>query len=159
MITIGVDFRFKSVTVDGKIIKLQIWDTAGQQRFRTIVNTYYKSNCNLILEAHAVYLIFDLTNRDSFNSIKSYWINEAESYTDESVVTVLVGNKCDCPNRAVSQQEIRSLVQSKNLQYFETSAKNSTNVNEMFINIAQLLSSKKGPGKVSAPGQQGARKL
>ena len=43
MITIGVDFRFKSVTINNKIIKMQIWDTAGQERFRTIVNTYYKS--------------------------------------------------------------------------------------------------------------------
>jgi Ras-related protein Rab-1A len=68
MITIGVDFRFKTLKVDNKLIKLQIWDTAGQERFRTIVNTYYKNS-------NAVFMIFDLGNRDTFNSIKSYWIN------------------------------------------------------------------------------------
>lgn len=63
MITIGVDFRFKSVTVSNKIVKLQIWDTAGQERFRTIVNTYYKSKIYSNVDSHAVYLIFDLTNK------------------------------------------------------------------------------------------------
>ena len=76
MITIGVDFRFKSLTINDKIVKLQIWDTAGQERFRTIVNTYYKSNFWDNLDSHAVFLIFDLTIRDSFQDIKNYWINE-----------------------------------------------------------------------------------
>ena len=77
MITIGVDFRFKSVNVNNKIIKMQIWDTAGQERFRTIVNTYYKSTIFIYnIDSHAVYLIFDLTNKDSFMSIRNYWINE-----------------------------------------------------------------------------------
>lgn len=76
MITIGVDFRFKSLTINDKIVKLQIWDTAGQERFRTIVNTYYKSTFWDNLDSHAVFLIFDLTIRDSFQDIKNYWINE-----------------------------------------------------------------------------------
>ncbi len=75
MITIGVDFRFKSININQKIVKLQIWDTAGQERFRTIVNTYYKSKLLKNSDSHAVFLIFDLTNRDSFQDIKNYWIN------------------------------------------------------------------------------------
>lgn len=76
MITIGVDFRFKSININQKVVKMQIWDTAGQERFRTIVNTYYKSNIIINSDSHAVFLVFDLTNRDSFQDIKSYWINE-----------------------------------------------------------------------------------
>ena len=64
----------------------------------------------IIIDSHAVYLIFDLTNRESFNSIKTYWINEVESYTDDSAVVVLVGNKSDCLNRVVNPEEIRAFV-------------------------------------------------
>jgi Ras-related protein Rab-1A len=60
MITIGVDFRFKSMKVNDKVIKLQIWDTAGQERFRTIVNTYYKSTLLINQDSNAVFMIFDL---------------------------------------------------------------------------------------------------
>jgi Ras-related protein Rab-1A len=60
MITIGVDFRFKSMKVNDKVIKLQIWDTAGQERFRTIVNTYYKSTLLINPDSNAVFMIFDL---------------------------------------------------------------------------------------------------
>jgi Ras-related protein Rab-1A len=75
MITIGVDFRFKSLNINNKIVKMQIWDTAGQERFRTIVNTYYKSIIQIYLDSHAVFLIFDLNSKDSFTDIKNYWIN------------------------------------------------------------------------------------
>ena len=71
------DHLFKFVMVGNSAVgKLQIWDTAGQERFRTIVNTYYKSTFWDNLDSHAVFLIFDLTIRDSFQDIKNYWINE-----------------------------------------------------------------------------------
>ncbi len=86
----------------GKSLSCKFGILLANKGLEPLLTLTIKVTVILFLEAHAVYLIFDLTNRDSFNSIKSYWINEAESYTDESVVTVLVGNKCDCPNRAVS---------------------------------------------------------
>ena len=96
MTTIGVDFRFKTVKSGDKNIKLQIWDTAGQQRFRTITNTYYKNS-------HAVILVYDITNKDSFDSIQEFWMHEVESYADSDVLKVLVGNKADMKqNQAVS---------------------------------------------------------
>jgi Ras-related protein Rab-1A len=75
MTTIGVDFRFKTVSSNNKNIKLQIWDTAGQERFRTITNTYYKSTPFLIQGAHAVLLVYDITSAASFESIQNFWIN------------------------------------------------------------------------------------
>jgi len=63
MTTIGVDFRFKTVNSNGKNVKLQIWDTAGQERFRTITNTYYKSKYYIHSGAHAVFLVYDITNQ------------------------------------------------------------------------------------------------
>lgn len=62
MTTIGVDFRFKTVKSNDKNVKLQIWDTAGQERFRTITNTYYKSNAVVYVGAQAVILVYDITN-------------------------------------------------------------------------------------------------
>ena len=76
-------------------------------------------------------MIFDLGVKDSFNDIKSYWINEVESYTDQGAVLVLVGNKSD-GHRAVSPEEIDSFVKEKNLVYFETSAKDGSNLKAMF---------------------------
>ena len=160
MITIGVDFRFKSVTINNKIVKMQIWDTAGQERFRTIVNTYYKSSTSFYIDANAVYLIFDLTSPESFNSIKNYWINEVESYTDESAIIILIGNKCDC-TKVVPEEEIKTFVEEKKLHYYETSAKTATNVSDMFVGIAKHLTDNKMQGK-SQPDRnqgQGGRKL
>lgn len=88
MTTIGVDFRFKTVKSGTKNVKLQIWDTAGQERFRTITNTYYKS-------AHAVILVYDITNLESFESIRNFWLDEVENYADPGTQLVLVGNKSD----------------------------------------------------------------
>ena len=93
MTTIGVDFRFKTVKAHDKNVKLQIWDTAGQERFRTITNTYYKSNDIIDEGAQAVILVYDITNSESFESIENYWLNEVESYADPGTVLVLVGNR------------------------------------------------------------------
>jgi Ras-related protein Rab-1A len=154
MITIGVDFRFKSLNINNRIVKLQIWDTAGQERFRTIVNTYYKSNPHFYSDSHAVFLIFDLTLRDSFLDIRNYWINEVESYTDSNAVLVLVGNKADA-ERQVSTEEIQQFVQDKNLLYYETSAKSGLNVREMFVGVATVLTEKTPVSGIDKRGQGG----
>ena len=111
-------------------------------------------------DSHAVYLIFDLSSQESFNSIKNYWINEVESYTDESAVIVLIGNKCDC-SRIVSEEDVRAFVTDKKLHYYETSAKTATNVSNMFIDIATHLTEQKIQGKGQKDGvkDEGFRKL
>jgi Ras-related protein Rab-1A len=129
MTTIGVDFRFKTLNLDQKSIKLQIWDTAGQERFRTITNTYYKSNYSLIVDANAVLMVYDVTSLESFQDIEKYWLNEVESYADPGTQLVLVGNKCDLEDkRAVPIETAKQFAASKNMDFFETSAKTAHQV-------------------------------
>lgn len=96
--TIGVDFKIRNVEHEGKIIKLQIWDTAGQERFRTITCSYYRG-------AHGIIIVYDVTDRESFESVK-YWMEEIDRYANESVISLLVGNKTDREeDRVISIEE------------------------------------------------------
>merc|ERR1712112_94651 len=86
--TIGVDFKVKTLNVDGNRAKLAIWDTAGQERFRTLTPSYYRG-------AQGVIVVYDVTNRESFSKIEN-WLTELETYsTNQDLVKMLVGNKCD----------------------------------------------------------------
>lgn len=85
--TIGVDFKIRTIEQGGSIVKLQMWDTAGQEKFKTIVSAYYKG-------AQGILLVFDVTDPQSFVDVKN-WMNEADKFSNSEVVKVLVGNKCD----------------------------------------------------------------
>ena len=107
------------------MIKLQIWDTAGQERFRTITKTYYKG-------AHGIILTYDVTDENSFKNIKN-WIKQIEQNAQTNVCKVLVGNKCDLnAERVVSTEEAATLAKKYNIEYIETSAKDTINTNELF---------------------------
>ncbi|CAK87929.1 unnamed protein product (macronuclear) [Paramecium tetraurelia] len=136
--TIGVDFKIKSIFLENKNIKLQIWDTAGQDRFRTITCSYYRG-------AHGIIIVYDITDRESFDSVKM-WMSEIDKYThgithryaQEDVIRMLVGNKCDVDDkRAVSYEEGEALAKQLKLQFIETSAKLSTNIEQSFLTIAK----------------------
>lgn len=124
--TIGLDYRLKMINLsDKKIIKMQIWDTAGQDRFRAITKNYYKG-------AHGIILMFDVTSTVSFNNIKN-WLLQIKENTSDKIQIVLVGNKIDAENRrVVSKSEAEKVAREYNLSYFETSAKENTNVQETF---------------------------
>jgi small GTP-binding protein len=72
--TIGIDFKIKRVEIDDHLVKLQIWDTAGQERFRTITVSYFKG-------AHGIVLVYDITDRDTFDSIR-HWVEQIHEYAD-----------------------------------------------------------------------------
>jgi|TARA_B110000971_G_C19885066_1_gene442580 small GTP-binding protein len=116
--TIGVDFATKmiDIPINGEIVpvKLQLWDTAGQEKFRTITNSYYRNCC-------AAIIVFDLTNRDSFTSVH-YWIDNVINGAGENTTIILIGNKCDLDNREVSESDILALINQYDIKYFETSA-------------------------------------
>ena len=122
--TIGIDFKIKIINLEGKLIKLQIWDTAGQERFRTITKTYYKG-------AHGIILTYDVTDQNSFKNTRN-WIKQIEANAQTSVKKVLVGNKCDKPDRVVTEEEGKKLADDYSMSFFETSAKTNQNVNEVF---------------------------
>jgi len=128
--TIGVDFKIRTVTIGGTKIKLQIWDTAGQERFRTITSSYYRG-------AHGIIVVYDVTDQKSFDNIKK-WLKEIDTFAGNLVQKLLVGNKCDLVNeRTVSTESGKALADSLRIPFVETSAKDSTNVEEAFITMAK----------------------
>ena len=123
--SIGVDFKAKDIIVNNKKVKLQLWDTAGHERFRTITTSYYRG-------AHGIATVFDLTNRESFEHVEK-WLEEINKYAKENVMRFLIGNKSDLVNeRQVSYEEVRALANKLNIYYVETSAKNNINVSDFF---------------------------
>eukprot|EP00826_Nyctotherus_ovalis_P060015 TRINITY_DN8392_c0_g1_i15.p2 TRINITY_DN8392_c0_g1~~TRINITY_DN8392_c0_g1_i15.p2 ORF type:complete len:202 (+),score=72.18 TRINITY_DN8392_c0_g1_i15:260-865(+) len=132
--TIGIDFKVKPVKVDGKMIKLQIWDTAGQDRFRTITQTYYKG-------AMGVILAYDCTDEASFNNVKN-WVKQLETHANPEIVKVLVGNKSDCTDKKVSAAKGKELAKEYGMTFFETSAKDNININEVFYYLAKAVKDK-----------------
>jgi len=133
--TIGVDFKIRTVELDGKTIKLQIWDTAGQERFRTITSSDYRG-------AHGIIVVYDVTDVDSFNNVKQ-WLHEIDRYASENVNKLLVGNKSDLMSkRAVTFEQGKEFADSLGIEFVETSAKNSTNVEKAFMAMSAQIKSK-----------------
>lgn len=128
--TIGVDFKIRTVPVDNKVIKLQIWDTAGQERFRTITSSYYRG-------AHGIAVVYDISDAESFQHVQQ-WLEEVQRYaTMPYVVKILIGNKADkVKDRQVSFEEGQTYAAAQDMKFLETSAKNATNVEEMFLCLA-----------------------
>ena len=123
--SIGVDFKMKKKEVDGKIIKVQIWDTAGHERFRSITYSYYRG-------ANAIIIVFDLSDKKSFISITE-WLKQIEKHANENVFKFLVGNKSDLvEQRKVTYEEAKQYADEHELPYIETSAKEGININELF---------------------------
>jgi len=131
--TIGVDFKIRTIELEGKHVKLQIWDTAGQERFRTITSSYYRG-------AHGIIIVYDITDRESFTNVKA-WLAEVEKYAHSEVNKLLVGNKSDMRGMAsqestVSVEESKEFAETMQMDWLETSAKESTNVEDAFHSIA-----------------------
>jgi Ras-related protein Rab-1A len=135
--SIGVDFKMKKKEIDGKIIKVQIWDTAGHERFRSITYSYYRG-------ANAIIIVFDITDKKSFLSITE-WLKQIEKHAKENVFKFLVGNKSDlAEERKVTFEEAKEYADKHDLPYIETSAKEGININELFeSSIKSFLSSNK----------------
>ena len=129
LLTIGIDFKIKVIEIEGKSIKLQIWDTAGQDRFRTITKTYYKGS-------HGVILVYDVCDERSFGNVKN-WVNQIEQNAKSSICKVLVGNKCDKAERVITEEQGRKLAEEYNMKFYETSAKTGQNVEEAFTYLTR----------------------
>jgi len=138
--TIGVDFKIRSIDVDGRAVKLQIWDTAGQERFQSITSNYYHGS-------HAIAIVYDITNRDSFDHVRK-WVNEVDRLANPQVCKLIVGNKIDLEEkRQVRRDEGQAFADSLGVPFLETSAKNSTNVSQMFVQMCQAIANRRGTSK------------
>jgi Ras-related protein Rab-1A len=126
--TIGVDFKIKTLNFDGKKFKITIFDTAGQERFRTITSSYYRGG-------HGIILAYDITDIYTFNNIPS-WMKEIRQYANDSVKIVLVGNKSDLEKkRIISYKEGEEMAKNLKIQFIETSAFSNTNINNIFTTL------------------------
>ncbi|KYM82393.1 Ras-related protein Rab-2 [Atta colombica] len=118
------------ITIDSKQIKLQIWDTAGQEAFRSITRSYYRG-------AAGALLVYDITRRETFNHLTT-WLEDARQHSNSNMVIMLIGNKSDLDNRReVRREEGEAFAREHGLVFMETSAKTAANVEEAFINTAK----------------------
>ena len=135
--TIGIDFKTKTLNINNQEIKLKIWDTAGEERFRNITTQYYKG-------ADGIVLIYDVTDDASYEKIRD-WMEQILANTKrEDIGLVLLGNKCDMEPRAVSEEQGNKLAEELNVNYFETSALNGNGINEAFESLTKDIMKRKG---------------
>ncbi|KAI1902244.1 hypothetical protein AGOR_G00042710 [Albula goreensis] len=130
--TIGVDFKVKTIAVDGNRAKLAIWDTAGQERFRTLTPSYYRG-------AQGVILVYDVTKRDTFTRLGN-WLNELETYcTRNDLVKMLVGNKIDKDGHEVDRSEGLKFARKHSMLFIEASAKTRDGVQCAFEELVEKI--------------------
>jgi small GTP-binding protein len=137
--TVHLEFGSRVVNVSGKRIKLNVWDTAGHERFHSMTRAYFRGSS-------AVFLVFDVTNRASFNHLDT-WADDAHKLAPQGAAKVLVGNKIDLVGqRAVARAEAESFAQQQGLAYFEMSALSGERIDDAFVATADVVSAKVAAG-------------
>ena len=122
----------KNLTIKNRNIRIQIWDTAGQEAFRSITRTYYKNST-------CAFIVYDITDKKSFDNVVT-WLNEVKDMCYKDILICLIGNKCDLEGkRVISFEDGKSLADQNNLLFYETSAKNGINIQECFNESATIL--------------------
>ena len=133
--TIGVEFGAKNIQINNKIYRIQIWDTAGQENFRSITRAYFKNSVCAIV-------VYDITCRDSFEHIQN-WITDIHEQSPKTVLIVLIGNKIDLEDkRVVSFDEGKDFALKNGLIFLETSAKTGEGIDETFERSAKEIEKK-----------------
>ncbi|XP_071965278.1 ras-related protein Rab-13-like [Antedon mediterranea] len=135
--TLGLDFRVKTIEVDGRTMKLQLWDTSGQERFRSMTRSYYRG-------AVGILLTYDVTQEKTFRTLND-WLKDIERNAPEDVELIIVGNKCDSDARVIATETGSQFAIQRNLTFFETSAKTNINVNNAFETLAQAMAANSRP--------------
>ena len=130
--TVGFEFYCFNVKIDNKIMKLQIWDTCGQEAYRSLIKNFYRNTSLAII-------VYSVEDEQSFNDV-NIWLKQVKTFATSSCKIFLIGNKIDTPERQVS---IEQGIKCKNDFFFdcfmETSAKEGINTKELFINCATIL--------------------
>ena len=127
--TVGIDFQEKIINVEDKVVKLQIWDTAGQERFRNIAKNYFHTSDGFLI-------VYDISNKESFEKL-DFWYEQIKLNAPENTKCIVVGNKCDLEEkRKVNKEEGETFSRENNINFYETSAKDGINVNNVFQLLA-----------------------
>jgi small GTP-binding protein len=128
--TPGASYSQKIVIINNKPITLDVWDTAGQEQYRSLGRHFYK-------DSFIVCLVYDITNRESFEDLKT-WYNDLKEYGEKNVITAVVGNKSDCyEEEVIKEEEGRKYAEEINSKYFLVSAKEGDNIELLFNTLAQ----------------------
>ena len=134
-VTVGVEFGAKNEIIGDHIYRIQVYDTAGSENFRSVTRTYYKSSVCAII-------VYDITNRESFNNV-NVWVEDCKNQTAKTIQIVLVGNKTDLEDkRQVNTEEGEQLAEKYGILFKETSAKTGENVNEILHMSAEEIAKK-----------------
>ncbi|XP_055304175.1 ras-related protein Rab-21 [Sitodiplosis mosellana] len=130
--TLQASFLNKKINVDGKAVRLSIWDTAGQEKFHALGPIYYRSSNGAIL-------VYDITDEDSFQKVKN-WVKELKKMLGSEIVLTIVGNKIDLnKDRTVPFETAEGYAQSVGAMHFETSAKNNVGVEDLFLGLTNMM--------------------
>ena len=139
--TIGVEFKCFQTTLGEDTVKLNIWDTAGQEKFRSVSKAYFRN-------AIGALLVFSISDKRSFDELDG-WLNDLQSLASPNAAIILVGNKCDLEEkREVSNSDAEVFAQRHGLEFIETSALDTTNIDETFIKLANLIHNKVKKGDI-----------
>ena len=126
--TIGASFMSKMIKVDGSLIKFQIWDTAGQEKYHSLAPMYYRN-------AAAAIIVYDITRKDTFRTLKS-WVEELKNRGPQDIAICIAGNKCDLEDeRSIPQSKAQEYCAQNGFLFVETSAKDDVNVQQIFIDL------------------------
>ena len=127
--TVGVEFKIKSILLDPyTIAELKIWDTCGEEKFRSVTRQYYN-------DANGIVLLFDLNDRNSYNALPN-WLKDIKNYSPKNAAIIIVGNKSDL-ERKVSENEILYFTQNEDISYIEVSAKSGVNIELIFEKLSK----------------------
>ena len=131
----------KNISINDRNVRIQIWDTAGQEAYRSITRSYYKSSA-------CAFIVYDITEKKTFYDVTT-WLQDCRDMCYKNILIYLIGNKSDLEEkRQVTQEEGRQFAEENNLVFFETSALNGNNIEEIFVESATELVKKLEAGEL-----------
>ena len=129
--TLSASFSEKVVKIGDKIVKCDLWDTAGQEKYRTVGKMFYK-------DSYIIFLVYSITNKKSFEEIQSIWYPDVKKFGEQFQIIGVVGNKCDLfEEEQVSEEDGRKFAEEINAKFFLVSAKSGVNINTMFESLIE----------------------
>ena len=136
MSTVGFDLKFKTIKINNEEIKVMIFDTAGQERFRSLASNY-------IRKANGILLVYDISDKNTFLNIEN-WMTNIKEESSDTIPIILIGNKCDLDEqRKIQKEEGEQFANNNNLKFFETSCKDGDNVENCFIELTKQIIERK----------------
>ena len=129
--TNGASYASKIVEIANKSVSLDIWDTAGQEKYKSLTKFFYK-------DAKVAILVYDITQKESFTNMKQYWYEQLKEFGSKDIIIGVAGNKCDMYEKEeVTENEGKEFAEQIGAFFEMTSAKNNTGINDLFMNAAQ----------------------